>query len=170
MKRSPFVLLAALALPASALTQTEAPSTGTQTATVATSAPERVVKFLDLKFADPTSWQCQQPQQVQMQQADGVTVSAILSATDFRCLDCSSTSSGSSNPSAGGSNQMTIARAPDGTEETVAVPEGSRVRICADLVTIGSPAGSVAPTASPTPAAVGTPATTGPSSPGSVVQ
>ena len=158
MKRSPFVLLAAaLALPATALTQTEAPSTGTETAAVATSAPQRVIKFLDLKFADPTSWQCQQPQQVQTQQADGATASATLSATDFRCLDCSSTNSGSSGTSAGGSNQMTIARAPDGTQETLAVPEGSKIRICADLLTIGSPAASVAPGGSSTPAAIGTP-------------
>jgi hypothetical protein len=125
-----------------------------------------------LKFADPTSWQCQQPQQVQTQQAaHGSTVSAMLSATDFRCLDCSSANSGSSNTSAAGSNQMAISRAPDGTQETVSVAEGSKVRICGDLVTIGSPAASVAPAGSPTPSAIGTPmATTGSSSSGSAAE
>src|SRR5262245_45336040 len=123
MRHFSFLLLTALAVQATRAVAQQQPASGP--------APDRIVKFSDMKFADPTNWDCKRPEQFE---------GFPLSHTDFTCLVCTNSGTGSSD--------LMVTHPPDGTQETVSVPDGAVLRICADMLAIGS-----SPSASPVPSA-----------------
>jgi hypothetical protein len=139
MKRLSVLLLTALLFQATSAIAQQQPASGP--------APDRIIKFVDVKFSDPTNWDCKRPEQFE---------GFPLSHTDFTCLVCTNIGAGSSD--------LVVTHPPDATQETVSVADGAALRICADMLAIGG-----SPSASPVPTATGsapTPVTAPTAAPG----
>src|ERR1044071_7345316 len=98
MERIALVWLAAFLVPASAVAQQ-----------VDGSAPDHVIKFLDVKFADPANWSCRKSSET----------------AEDSCLWCTMTGMGSGD--------IAVTKAADGESETIS--DSSAAEICADVLT-----------------------------------
>jgi len=70
-------------------------------------APHEVAAFFEVEYSTPNDWSCK---------------------TDEECLICRNTSSGPSN--------IVVTHVPNANEETHAIPRGSEVRSCGNVIQI----------------------------------
>ena len=124
MSRSSSLVLGMLSVPAAwAIAQTNGMSSPTPVATPQQNeaAPERVIKFLEVSFADPSSWSCPKPASSDSQSSNTSTASAS-------CLTCSNTAAASSD--------LVLSRPQNAEPETLSIPTGSGVQICGEVLTV----------------------------------
>jgi len=123
MSRSSWLVLGTLFVPAAwAVAQT----TGMSPTPVATpqqneAAPERVIKFLEVSFTDPSSWNCPKPAAADSQSASASSASA-------GCMTCTNTAAASS--------ELVLTRPQNAEPETLSIPTGSGVQICGEVLTV----------------------------------
>ena len=123
MSRSVWLVLGTLLVPtAGAVAQTNGSSSPTPVATPQQTepAPERVIKFLEVSFTDPTSWSCTKPPA-----SDSQSSAAGVAAS---CLTCTNTAAASS--------EVVLTRPQNAEPETLSVPTGSGVQICGEVLTV----------------------------------
>jgi hypothetical protein len=84
-------------------------------------APERVIKFLEVSFTDPSSWTCAKPAA-----SDSQTSTASGAATS--CLTCTNAAEASS--------EIVLSRPQNAEPETLSIPTGSSVQICGEVLTV----------------------------------
>jgi hypothetical protein len=83
-------------------------------------APERVIKFLEVSFADPSSWSCPKAAA-----SDAQNSAAGAAATS--CLTCTNTAAASSE---------VVTRPQNSEPETLSIPTGSGMQICGEVLTV----------------------------------
>jgi len=125
MRRSSWLVWGTLLVPAVwAVGQTYgATSATTPTATPQQSepAPERLIKFLEVSFTDPSSWSCAKP-------AASDSQSSAASVAASTCLACTNTGAASS--------EVALTRPQNAEPESLSIPTGSGVQICGEVLTV----------------------------------
>lgn len=148
MRKLPFFLLAAIAMPAAAalaVSGSDSPLGGAfgnlpmqSPSQTSKPAPDRIVKFYGMSFTDTASWSCAQST------LSGPGAAQSLPAVQLsNCISCTNQGSGSGD--------IVVDRPPDGVQETIAAPSGAEVQICGDVLALrgtSSSAGSTATTGS----------------------
>lgn len=93
-------------------------------------APERVIRFLEVSFANPSSWSCPKPT-VSDSQSSAVNTAAPS------CLTCKNAAEASS--------ELTLTRPQNAEPETLSIPTGSGVQICGEVLTVKQTDGQSTP-------------------------
>ena len=123
MSRSSWLVLGMLFMPAAgAVAQTNgttSPPTPVATPQQTEPAPERVLKFLEVSFTDPSSWSCAKPAASDSQSSAAAVPS---------CLACTNT--------AAAPGEVVLTRPQNSEPETLSIPTGSSVQICADVLSV----------------------------------
>ena len=124
MSRSSWLVLGMLFVPAAgAVAQMSGSTSPTPVATPqqTEAAPQRVIKFLEVSFTDPSSWSCAKP-------AASDSQSSAASGLAPGCLACTNTAAASS--------EVVLTRPQNAEPETLSIPTGSGVQVCGEVLIV----------------------------------